>query len=165
METLTTTGKCRHDDNYHSAESYALSFLKSKEWTPTIEEYWEKQMQLCRLRKFMVNENPFIKELRKHPRYLTEKDWERIEQILNSIYKDFTKKQKELYPDLTPNEVHLCYALKLEFDNKQIAIFFGISPSSVSQNKTRLKKLLLQTEETPSGKRISLDEFIRWFNE
>ena len=49
--------------------------------------------------------------------------------------------------NLTEVDIQLCILLKLRFTVSQIAILTATSPSSVSVQKNRLKKRLLQKDE------------------
>ena len=51
------------------------------------------------------------------------------------------------FPQLTPADNQLCLLIRLGFSNAQIAAFTAVSSSSVSQQKFRLKKRMIQAEE------------------
>lgn len=52
------------------------------------------------------------------------------------------------FTQLTAADVQLCLLMRLRFTNAQIATLIAVSPASVSQQKFRLKKRLMQTDET-----------------
>lgn len=67
-------------------------------------------------------------------------DWKFFEEAFNNADKDFFKKLKTKYPDLTPNELKLCAYLRLNLSSKEIAPLFNISPKSVEIKRYRLRK-------------------------
>ena len=49
---------------------------------------------------------------------------------------------------MTAADLQLCLLIRLRFTNAQVATLIAVSPASVSQQKFRLKKRLMQEEET-----------------
>lgn len=88
-----------------------------------------------------------VERLRRQPKFLTEKDWEHLHQLVNRIYNDFTSRLTERFPQLTPADLQLCLLMRLRFTNTEIATLTAVSPASVSQQKFRLKKRLMQADE------------------
>ena len=70
----------------------------------------------------------------------TEKDWKLFELYFSKIHKDFFKKLKITYPNITTNELNLCALLKLNIPNKEIAQIMRISYGSVRKAQHRLAK-------------------------
>ena len=70
--------------------------------------------------------------------------WKRLEEVTNKIYKNYTLRLKEEFPLLTELDIQFCILLKLQFTISQIAAIIAVSSSSVSVQKNRLKKRLLQ---------------------
>ena len=50
------------------------------------------------------------------------------------------------FPQLTPADSQLCMLIRLHFSNAQIATLIAVSPASVSQQKFRLKKRMMQAD-------------------
>lgn len=75
-------------------------------------------------------------------------DWKFFEEAFNNADKDFFKKLKSKYPDLTPNELKLCAYLRLNLTSKEIAPLFNISPKSVEIKRYRLRKKMKLDRET-----------------
>ncbi len=78
---------------------------------------------------------------------------ERIEDVNHQ----FTSKLKELYPNLTENELHLSSLLRLKLNTKEIANIKNISPDSVKVLRYRLRKKFKLEKET------NLVEFLQDF--
>lgn len=70
------------------------------------------------------------------------------EQSLSRLYNDFSQRLTQRFPQLTVADVQLCLLMRLRFTNAQVATLIAVSPASVSQQKFRLKKRLMQTDET-----------------
>ncbi|AZQ60804.1 hypothetical protein EI427_00825 [Flammeovirga pectinis] len=69
-----------------------------------------------------------------------EDDWEYFEQHFDQIHKDFFKRAKEKYPDLTLTYLKLMAYLKLELTTKEIATLLNISTRGVEKSRYRLRK-------------------------
>lgn len=95
-----------------------------------------------------VDRDERISRLRTQPKYLSEADWHYLETLVNQVYAGFTSRLSARFPKLTPTDVRLCLLLQLRFGNAQLALLLGISPSSVSQQKFRLKSKLMQADDT-----------------
>lgn len=95
----------------------------------------------------LANNNELMRKLREKPKFLGETEWKKLADITNRVYNRFTERIKLQYPHLTEVDIQLCILLKLRFTVSQIAILTATSPSSVSVQKNRLKKRLLQTDE------------------
>ncbi|MEM6722287.1 MAG: triple tyrosine motif-containing protein [Bacteroidota bacterium] len=68
----------------------------------------------------------------------------RIDLLNNSFYDTLVKK----YPDLTKTEIKLCSLIKLNLDNKDIAILQNVTLRSVYKARTRLRKKLKLDSDT-----------------
>ena len=88
-----------------------------------------------------------MRKLREKPKFLGTAEWKKLEEITNRIYNQFTERLKSQYSNLTEVDIQLSILLKLRFTVSQIAILTATSPSSVSVQKNRLKKRLLQIDE------------------
>lgn len=72
-----------------------------------------------------------------------------------SIHPDFFEKLNLINPNLTVNDIKHCACIRMNYETKEIADLFNISPSTVQKNRVRLKKKLA----VPENK--ELREFIR----
>ena len=89
----------------------------------------------------LVDNHEVIWKLRENPIYLEVDGWKRLEEVTN---KNYTLRLKEEFPLLTELDIQFCILLKLQFTISQIAAIIAVSSSSVSVQKNRLKKRLLQ---------------------
>ena len=120
------------------------------------EEQRIMRQQAERLRQLEAHEQALVEELlrhdnlmkvlRKQPKFLGTEEWKKLALLTDNIYNRFTDRLKERFPQLTEVDLQYCILIKLRFTVSQIAILMAVSPSSVSQQKSRLKKRLQQTE-------------------
>ena len=97
------------------------------------------------------------------PKFLDDSEWEKLKAVVDGVYKDFTVRLHERFPQLSEVYIRYCILIKLRFTVSQIAILMAVAPSSVSQQKSRIKKRLLQTEGFVFGEGETLDEWIGRF--
>lgn len=93
----------------------------------------------------LADNHEVIWRLRNNPKFMEDDEWKRLEEVTNKIYKGYTRRLKEEFPLLTDLNMQFCILLKLQFTISQIASITAVSPSSVSVQKNRLKKRLLQS--------------------
>jgi len=60
----------------------------------------------------------------------------------NNVNEDFFNTLKDLFPDITPNELKLCAYLKLNLSTKEIAQLMNITIKAVEVARYRLRKKL-----------------------
>ena len=108
----------------------------------------------------LANNNELMRKLRENPKFLGAAEWKKLESITNRIYNNFTHRLKTQYGHLTEVDIQLCILIKLRFTVSQIAILTATSPSSVSVQKNRLKKRLLQKEEHLFEEGQTLDMYL-----
>jgi hypothetical protein len=72
----------------------------------------------------------------------TEEDWKIFLIKFEQKHRNFFKHLKELYPQLTNNDLRLCACLKLNMETKDIASLMNLSIRAVENNRYRLRKKL-----------------------
>ena len=75
------------------------------------------------------------------------KDWNVFIDAFNSADKDFLKRAKALYPELTHNDLKFCAYLRLNLTSKEIAPLLSISVKSVEVRRYRLRKKMKLTHK------------------
>ena len=73
---------------------------------------------------------------------LNEKSWELIEKNTDMVLPRFTKMLRRNHQTLTNEDVRFCCLVAMKVPNPVIANIYGISPTSVSVRKQRMKKKL-----------------------
>ena len=112
----------------------------------SLSSHQELEDRVKELTAELVDNHEFIWKLRENPVYLEADGWKRFEEVINKIYKNYTQRLKDDFSFLTEVDIQLCILLKLQFNNTQIASITAVSISSVSVQKSRLKRRLLQTD-------------------
>lgn len=111
----------------------------------------------------LITSTPLVKELRTSPRFLQSEDFNHLTTLVNKVYPDFTLRLMKQYPRLTDVDLQLCILLKLNFSIAQIAAFTAVSPTSVSQQKSRTKKRILQQTPDTFADGETLDSWLYRF--
>lgn len=94
-------------------------------------------------REIKKNITRIIKEINQNANL--DKDWEQFEVHFDRVHRDFNKRLKEAFPELTPQEMKLCAYLRLNFTTKEIAQLLHISVRGVEISRYRLRKKLKLT--------------------
>lgn len=102
--------------------------------------------QVQALASAMIDADEVVKQLRAQPKFLTDSQWEYLQKLTDRVYKGASKRLVLRFPQLTPADSQLCMLIRLRFTNTQIATLIAVSPASVSQQKFRLKKRMIQTD-------------------
>lgn len=84
--------------------------------------------------------NKLIKKIEKDTNQ--KEDWEKFEGYFDQVYEDFTKRLREQFPALTPNDIKLCAYLRMNLSTKDIAPLLNISIRGVEVSRYRLRKKL-----------------------
>ena len=127
------------------------------------EENFNLKQRERMLADYVVDNDSLVKELREKCRVLDDMEWETLEQMCESTYGNFVSRMQSICPTLTKQELHLCILIKLRFSNTQMSEIFGVSVSSVSQKKFRLKKHLSDSLEGSLPEEMTLDRWLAEF--
>ena len=103
--------------------------------------------QVQALTSALIDRDEVVGQLRSHPKFLTDEQWRYLQTLTDRVYEGFTTRLAGRFPKLTPADLQLCLLIRLRFTNAQVATLTAVSPASVSQQKFRLKKRLLQMDE------------------
>lgn len=85
--------------------------------------------------------------------HLQENDWTIIRNNTNACFDHFTERLKELYPQLSEEEINFCCLVKMELPLSVLAEIYHIAKGSISRKKMRLKEKI-------GIENMSFDEFI-----
>ncbi len=133
---------------------FAFNISQNQKWAKVLAEKLEKMKAATgRVRAKKLDE--LEKEI-KNKIWVDDSSYDfhnRVEMLSRAFYEKLTKR----YPDLTKTEIRLCSLIRMNIENKEIAILQNIEPSSVKKSRYRLrKKLNLDHEE-------DLDNFLQSF--
>ncbi|MBS6467936.1 MAG: hypothetical protein KH386_01755 [Bacteroides sp.] len=127
------------------------------------EENFNLKQRERMLADYVVDNDSLVKELREKCRVLDDMEWGTLEQMCESTYGNFVSRLQGICPTFTKQELHLCILIKLRFSNTQMSEIFGVSVSSVSQKKFRLKKHLSDSLEGGLPEEMTLDRWLAEF--
>ena len=119
----------------------------------------ESESERSELRSVLMFKDKLVMSLRQNARYLSDEEWLRLEKILDDVCNKFTQRLKTSFPGLTGAELRIAVLLRFGFSGKEMAAMMGISPTSVTKGKQRLKSRVASA--LPEG--VNIDEFIATF--
>lgn len=102
--------------------------------------------QVQALASAMIDADEVVKQLRIQSKFLADSQWDYLQKLTDRVYKGASKRLVLCFPQLTPADSQLCMLIRLHFSNAQIATLIAVSPASVSQQKFRLKKRMMQAD-------------------
>lgn len=145
MKNSKTTS--RHNDEIKQIHSLTseMKMLKEREY---------------KLTERLISEHQLVSDLKKNPHFLQENDRTSLCSLVDDVFNDFTTRLTDRFPNLTEVDLLYCVLIKLRFSVSQIAILSAISPTSVSQQKSRMKKRMLSIEPSLFDKHKSMDSWI-----
>lgn len=164
------TNLMAHGNRLHEENESLRTRLKEYEKRPVPRElellkkegerarHLNEQVQV--LSSALVEGDEVVEQLRRRPRFLTDADWEYLQKLADRVYDNFTRRFSLHFPQLTPAHRQLSLLIRLRFSNAQIAAFTAVSPSSVSQQKFRLKKRLMEADEALFANGETIDTVI-----
>lgn len=102
--------------------------------------------QVQALASAMIDADEVVNQLRIQSKFLADSQWDYLQKLTDRVYKGASKRLVLRFPQLTPADSQLCMLIRLHFSNAQIATLIAVSPASVSQQKFRLKKRMMQAD-------------------
>lgn len=119
----------------------------------------QSESERSELRSVLMDKDKLVISLREKEHYLSDTEWSRLETILEKVCQHFPTRLRTEFPDITPAEMRIAVLLRFHFSGKQMAAMMGISPTSVTKSKQRLRGRV--TGQMKDGENI--DEFISRF--
>ncbi len=121
-------------------------------------QIFEKQGTILLLEKDFHNSSIYIRIHREDDIQLSPSEWEELHQLIDATYPDFTNRLIRLYPQISIEEIHICYLVKMQLSIKKIAFIMHITSSGVSQCRRRLyKKFTGEPQNTEKFNRFIAD--------
>lgn len=121
-------------------------------------QIFEKQGTILLLEKDFHNSSIYIRIHREDDIQLSPSEWEELHQLIDATYPDFTNRLIRLYPQISIEEIHICYLVKMQISIKKIAFIMHITSSGVSQRRRRLyKKFTGEPQNTEKFDRFIAD--------
>ena len=110
----------------------------------------------------LLRKDDMIASLKKVPDNLKSAQWAELKERTDAIYDKFTERLMSQVPTLTEHDLHICCLIKLSFTHVEMADILGISPTSVSRQKLRLKERIIQ-QIGPFEDNMPLDVWLKEF--
>ena len=121
-------------------------------------QIFEKQGTILLLEKDFHNSSIYIRIHREDDIQLSPSEWEELHQLIDATYPDFTNRLIRLYPQISIEEIHICYLVKMQLSIKKLAFIMHITSSGVSQCRRRLyKKFTGEPQNTEKFDRFIAD--------
>lgn len=98
----------------------------------------------------------FHQAIHRNDKSITEESWEELQKNIDITYNRFTKQMYALHPQISKNELRICYLIKIRIPVKGIAQILLLSQAAISNSRARLYKKMHKTE----GNGEMLDKFI-----
>ncbi len=95
------------------------------------------------LMRALMGQNHLLQELRARPRYILDEEWSELERMLRNSCDLTPESLREAHPDLTKGDIRTYILSHLQFSVSEQAVLLGISPTSVTKARQRLKAKLL----------------------
>lgn len=92
----------------------------------------------------LIRHTEELNKLSRTPRYIDEMQWPEVVHAVNQLFDGFSYRLHADFPLLTEDDIRYCCLLKLRLSTSVIAILTGISPSSVTKRKQRIKDKMNQ---------------------
>lgn len=89
-------------------------------------QIFEKQGTILLLEKDFHNSSIYIRIHREDDIQLSPSEWEELHQLIDATYPDFTNRLIRLYPQISIEEIHICYLVKMQLSIKKIAFIMHI---------------------------------------
>lgn len=111
--------------------------LREWEELATQNKYLHERESL--LVSLVIKSNPLLYKIKKQHPYIKDEQWESFKEELNLIFDGYTHRLQKQIPSISEGELRLACLIKLKMSNGEMAESLGVSPSSVSKSKSRLK--------------------------
>ena len=115
----------------------------------------EKDLLELSLRKSDIYQL-FHQAVHQDNRSITEESWKELQKIIDTTYNRFTEQLYALHPQISENELRICYLIKIQIPIKGIARILLLTQGAISNSRARLYKKIHRTE----GNGEMLDKFI-----
>jgi ABC-type multidrug transport system fused ATPase/permease subunit len=143
-ETLKERNKTLQKD----MEKYAASMGQNGADNDVYEKLAEQNAKLQERERFLtarvIAHTEILARLSQKPRYVEESQWHEIINAVNQLFDGYSYRLHIDYPLLTEEDIFYCCLFKLRLSTSIIGILMGISASSVTKRKQRIKEKMNQ---------------------
>ena len=90
----------------------------------------------------LTGQNHLLQQLHTVPRYIQDEEWAELERVFRNSFNHTPESLRETYPGLTKGDIRIYILSLFQFPVSEQAILLGISPTSVTKARQRLKAKL-----------------------
>ncbi|MDR2919448.1 MAG: hypothetical protein LBV72_08825 [Tannerella sp.] len=108
----------------------------------------------------LITHTTVLDQLSKKPRYIEESQWPEIIHAVNQLFDGFSYRLHTDFPSLTEEDIRYACLIKLRLSTSVIALLMGISPSSVTKRKQRIKEKMNQQRPDEIRKEQPLEIYL-----
>ena len=90
----------------------------------------------------LTGQNHLLQQLHTVPRYIQDEEWAELERVFRNSFNHTPDSLRETHPGLTKGDIHIYILSHFQFPVSEQAILLGISPTSVTKARQRLKATL-----------------------
>ena len=90
----------------------------------------------------LTGQNHLLQELHTVPRYIQDEEWAELERVFRNSSSHTQESLRETYPGLTKGDIRIYILSHFQFPVSEQALLLGISPTSVTKARQRLKAKL-----------------------
>ncbi|MBR5905045.1 MAG: TetR/AcrR family transcriptional regulator [Bacteroidales bacterium] len=94
------------------------------------------------LSQTLAGQNHLLQQLQTTPRYIQDSEWDELERVFRNSFNLTPQSLKATHPGLTKGDIRIYILSHLQFSVSDQATLLGISPSSVTKARQRLKAKL-----------------------
>ena len=110
----------------------------------------------------LLKKDEMITSLKQEPNCLKDYQWQELKEKTDGLFDGYTERLFKIVPSLTTHDIHICCLIKLSFSHTAIADILGISPTSLSRQKQRMKERIIQ-QVGSLGENVLLDIWLKEF--
>ena len=145
-------------------ENYSCQIGEKNREMATYEKLTKQNAKLQERERFLtaqlIANTPFLDKLNRKPRYIDVTDWPEIVHATNQMFDGFSYRLSLDFPYLSDEDVQYCCLIKLRFSTSVIATLTGISPSSVTKRKQRIKEKMNQQHPAEVQKQQPIEIYL-----
>lgn len=109
----------------------------------------------------VITHTEILDKLNKRPHYIEKTEWVEIVHLINQLFDGFSFHLQTDFSNLTEDDIHYCCLFRLGFSTSVIGELMGISPSSVTKRKHRIKEKMNQLHPDKVLKEYPLEFYFR----
>ena len=143
-------------------ERYAKETGQKDSGFNVFEKLAEENAKLQERERFLtaqlIARTEILNRLSKRPRYIEKSYRDEIVHAVNQLFDGYSHRLHNHFPALTEEDIFYCCLFKLRLSTSAIGTLLGISPSSVTKRKQRVKEKMIQQypDENRSEKQLEI---------